>query len=42
MLYLSDDEINKIIKELIELKLLQYVSDDEIEITESGKEFISE
>jgi predicted transcriptional regulator len=41
MLNLNDDEINKIIKELIELKLLQYTSGDEIEITESGKEFIS-
>ena len=41
MLNLNDDEINKIIKELIELKLLQYISDDEIKITESGKEFIA-
>ena len=42
MLNLNEDEITKIIKELIELKLLHYVSEDEIEITESGKEFISE
>jgi predicted transcriptional regulator len=41
MLNLNDDEVNKIIKELIELKLLQYGSGDEVEITESGKEFIS-
>ena len=40
MLNLNDDEIKMIIKELIELKFLQFVSDDEIEITESGKEFI--
>ena len=42
MLNLNDDEITKIIKQLIELKLLHYVSKDEIEITETGKEFISE
>jgi hypothetical protein len=41
MLNLSNDEIDKIIKELIELRLLQYVSEDEIKITESGKEFIA-
>ena len=41
MLNLNDDDLNKIIKELLELKLLQYISDDEIEITESGKEFVS-
>lgn len=41
MLNLNDKEINKIIKELLELKLLQYISDNEIEITESGKEFVS-
>ena len=41
MLNLNDEEINQIIKELLELKLLQYISDDEIEITESGKAFIS-
>lgn len=41
MLNLNDKEINKIIKELLELKLLQYISDNEIEITESGKDFIS-
>ena len=41
MLNLNDDEINKIIRELIEMKLLHYISNDEIEITESGKEFIS-
>ena len=40
MLNLNDDEIKMIIKELIELKFLQFVADDEIEITESGKEFI--
>ena len=38
---MNDEEINQIIKELLELKLLQYISDDEIEITESGKAFIS-
>jgi hypothetical protein len=41
MLNLSDKEIYEIIKNLIELKLLKYVSDDEIEITNSGKDFIS-
>jgi predicted transcriptional regulator len=41
MLNLSDKEIYEIIKNLIELKLLKYVSDDEIEITSSGKDFIS-
>ncbi|MBS3749519.1 MAG: hypothetical protein KGY65_08055 [Candidatus Thermoplasmatota archaeon] len=40
MLNLDDDEIKMIIKELIELKFLQFVADDEIEITKSGKEFI--
>jgi hypothetical protein len=40
MLNLSDEEITKIIKELIELKFLEYVSDDEVELTESGKKFI--
>ncbi len=41
MLNLSDKEIYEIIKDLIELKLLKYVSDDEIEITSSGKDFVS-
>ena len=41
MLNLSDKEIYEIIKNLIELKLLKYVSDDEVEITSSGKDFIS-
>ncbi|KYK26181.1 hypothetical protein AYK20_03815 [Thermoplasmatales archaeon SG8-52-1] len=41
MLNLSDKEIYEIIKNLIELKLLKYVSDDEIEITNYGKDFIS-
>ena len=41
MLNLDDEEIKMIIKELSELKFLQYVSDDEIEITKSGKEFIA-
>lgn len=41
MLNLSDKEIYEIIKNLIELKLLKYVSDDEIEITSSGKDFVS-
>lgn len=41
MLNLTDKEIYEIIKNLIELKLLKYVSDDEIEITNSGKDFIS-
>ena len=40
MLNLSNNEIKMLIKELIELKFLQFVSNDEIEITESGKEFI--
>ncbi|MEA3458918.1 MAG: hypothetical protein U9R21_09620, partial [Candidatus Thermoplasmatota archaeon] len=40
MLSLNDNEIDMIIKELVELKFLQYVSDDEIEITKSGKEFM--
>jgi hypothetical protein len=40
MLNLEDDEIKMIIKELIELEFLQYVSDDEIMVTKSGKEFI--
>ena len=40
MLNLTDDKINKIIKELVEMKLLHYVSNDEIEITKEGKEFI--
>lgn len=40
MLNLNDDEIKMMIKELIELKFLQFISDDEIKITESGKEFI--
>jgi len=42
MLNLSDKEIYEIIKNLIELKLLKYVSEDEIEITNSGKDFISQ
>jgi hypothetical protein len=41
MLNLSDDEINKIINDLVKMKFLQYVTDDEVEITESGKEFIA-
>ena len=41
MLNLTDEEINTIIRSLIELKLLKYVSDNEIEITQSGKDFIS-
>ena len=41
MLNLTDDEINKIINDLIKIKFLHFVSDDEIELTESGKEFIS-
>ncbi len=40
MLNLDDNEIDTIIKELVELELLQYVSDNEIEITKSGKEFM--
>lgn len=40
ILNLDDDKIKMIIKELIELKFLQFVSDDEVEITKSGKEFI--
>jgi hypothetical protein len=41
MLNLSDKEIYEIIKNLIELKLLKYVSEDEIELTKSGKDFIN-
>jgi hypothetical protein len=41
MLNLNDEEINNIIKELIELKLLQYISDGEIEITKSGIELVT-
>ena len=41
MLNLTDEEIYKIIKNLIELKLLEYVSDEEIEITKSGVDLIS-
>ena len=41
ILNLNDSEINKIIKDLINMKFLKYISDDEIEITESGKEFIT-
>lgn len=41
ILNLSDDEIRMIIKELVELKFLEFVSDDEIEITKSGIEFIT-
>ena len=41
MLNLTDEEIYKIIKNLIELKLLKYISDSEIEITKSGEDMIS-
>ena len=41
ILNLNDSEINKIIKDLINMKFLKYISDDEIELTESGKEFIT-
>lgn len=41
MLNLTDEEIYKIIKNLIELQLLEYISDDEIEITKSGLDMIS-
>jgi hypothetical protein len=40
MLNIDDDEILKIIQQLVELKFLKYVSDDEIELTEYGKEFM--
>lgn len=40
MLNLTDEEIITIIKELVEMKFLQYVSDDEVELTQSGKEFV--
>jgi hypothetical protein len=40
MLNINDDEILTIIQQLIELKFLKYVSDDEIEMTEYGKEFM--
>jgi predicted transcriptional regulator len=40
MLNLSEGEIVNIIKELVEMKFLQYVSEDEVELTQSGKEFI--
>jgi predicted transcriptional regulator len=40
MLNLSENEIFNIIKELIEMKFLQYVSEDEVELTQSGKEFV--
>ena len=40
MLNLSNEGVNSIIKELVEMKFLIYVSDDEVELTKSGKEFI--
>lgn len=40
ILNLTNEEIIKIIKELVEMKFLQYVSEDEVELTPSGKEFI--
>ena len=41
MLNLNDKEIDKIIEELLELKLLEYISDDEIEISKSGIELVT-
>jgi len=40
ILNLTNEEIIRIIKELVEMKFLQYISEDEVEITPSGKEFI--
>ena len=40
MLNLTDEEINRIINDLVKMKFLQYVTEDEVKITASGKEFI--
>ena len=42
MLNISPDETNTIIKRLVQLEILKFASKDSIELTEAGKEFISQ